>query len=50
MKISEFSPMLGRTVKYLLTKFITPLRENGELEYTKIAMPNHPEKAYKTVN
>lgn len=50
MKISELSPILGRTDKYLLREFVTPLRENGELEYTEPAMPNHPEQAYKTVN
>ena len=49
MKISELSAVLGRTDKYLLREFITPLRESGELEYTIPDMPNHPEQAYKTV-
>lgn len=49
MKISDLSKVLGRTDKYLLREFITPLRDSGKLEYTIPDMPNHPEQAYRTV-
>jgi ATP-dependent DNA helicase RecG len=48
MKISKLSSMLGRSDKYLLKEFITPMRELGKLEYIYPDMPNHPEQAYKT--
>ncbi len=48
MKISELSAVLGRSDKYLLREFISPLREEGKLMYTKPEMPNHPEQAYTT--
>lgn len=47
MKISELSAVIGRSDKYLLREFITPMREAGKLSYTKPEMPNHPEQAYK---
>ena len=52
MKISELSAVLGRSDKYLLREFITPMREAGKLMYTKPEMPNHPEQAYtaKTIS
>lgn len=48
MKISELSAVLGRSDKYLLREFISPLRDSGKLVYTKPEMPNHPEQAYTT--
>lgn len=50
MKISQLSPILKKSDKYLLREFITPLRNTGALEYTEPTMPNHPEQAYKTTN
>ena len=49
MKISELSAVLGRSDKYLLREFITPMREAGKLAFTKPEMPNHPEQAYTSV-
>jgi ATP-dependent DNA helicase RecG len=49
MKISELSAVLGRSDKYLLREFITPMRESGKLVYTKPEMPNHPEQSYKVM-
>ncbi len=49
LKSSELVGIIGRTEKYLLRNFITPLRESGKLEYTYPEMPNHPQQAYKTV-
>ena len=45
----EISILLGRDEKYLLRKFLAPLREKQELEYTRPEMPNHPDQAYKAV-
>ena len=47
LSIKQLSILLNRNEKYLL-EFITPLRENGSLEYTFPDMPNHPQQAYKT--
>jgi ATP-dependent DNA helicase RecG len=49
MRISELSAVLGRSDKYLLREFITPMREAGKLVYTKPEMPNHPDQAYKRI-
>lgn len=50
LKSAEIVGILGRSEKYLLRNFITPLRESGKLEYTHPEMPNHPQQAYKTTN
>ena len=42
--------ILKRGEKYLLRHYISPLREEGKLEYFYPEMPNHPQQAYKTVN
>lgn len=49
LKSNELSGILGKSEKYLLRNFLTPLREAGQLEYTHPEMPNHPQQAYKTV-
>ena len=49
LKSSELVNILGRTEKYLIRNFITPLRDKGKLEYIYPEMPNHPAQAYKTV-
>ncbi len=49
LKSAELSGLTGKSEKYLLRNFITPLRESGELEYLYPEMPNHPEQAYKIV-
>lgn len=49
LKSSELSGLLGKSEKYLLRNFISPLRESGDLEYEYPEMPNHPDQAYKTV-
>ncbi|QOJ27796.1 MAG: putative DNA binding domain-containing protein [Ignavibacteriales bacterium] len=49
LKSSELSGILGRSEKYLLRNFLTPLRESGKLAYGFPEMPNHPQQAYKTV-
>jgi hypothetical protein len=45
--LKELSQIVQRNEKYLLENFVTPLRENGSLEYTFPDMPNHPEQGYK---
>ena len=45
--LKELSQIVQRNEKYLLENFVTPLRENGFLEYTFPDMPNHPEQGYK---
>lgn len=50
IKIPELSALLGKTEKYLLREYMSPMRESGKLAYTFPEMPNHPEQAYKAVN
>ena len=50
LKSSEMADILKRGEKYLLRHYISPLREEGKLEYFYPEMPNHPQQAYKTVN
>jgi len=49
LKSIELAGILGRSEKYLLRNFITPLREKGKIAYTHPEMANHPQQAY-TVN
>ena len=49
LKSNELSGILGKSEKYLLRNFLTPLREAGRLQYIHPEMPNHPQQAYKTV-
>lgn len=48
LKSSDLAKILGRSEKYFIRNFITPLRESGRLEYVYPEMPNHPAQAYKT--
>ena len=50
LKSTELAGILGKSEKYLLRNYVTPLRETGKLEYTYPEMPNHPQQAYKTIN
>jgi ATP-dependent DNA helicase RecG len=45
-KITEIAGILGKTDKYILRTFITPMKEKSMIEYTFPDMPNHPEQAY----
>mgnify|MGYP007030457029 FL=1 len=47
-KISELAGILGKTDKYILRTFISPMKDKGMLEYQFPDMPNHPEQAYIT--
>jgi ATP-dependent DNA helicase RecG len=49
LKSNELSGILGKTEKYLLRNYLSPLREAGKLEYIHPEMPNHPQQAYRTV-
>lgn len=49
-KLSEISGILGKSDKYILRNFVTPMRDAGFLEYFIPDMPNHPEQAYKTTS
>ncbi|HRQ48991.1 MAG TPA: ATP-binding protein [Agriterribacter sp.] len=49
LSINELGGILGKTEKYLLRNFLTPLREAGRLAYIYPEMPNHPQQAYKTL-
>lgn len=46
LSIKQLSSILNRNENYMLG-FITPLREQGLLEYVYPDMPNHPQQAYK---
>jgi ATP-dependent DNA helicase RecG len=35
-------------MNYLVREYLTPMIEDGELEYTIPEMPNHPKQAYRT--
>ncbi len=50
LSTAQLSVVLNRSEKYLLRKFIIPLREAGRLHYTIAEMPNHPHQAYKTIS
>ena len=51
MSASEISSALGRKgVDRLKRDHLTPMRENGELEYTYPDMERHPKQAYRTAN
>lgn len=49
MKISELAIILKRSDNYLLREFISPLKEQGALQYTIPDMPTHPEQAYQSI-
>jgi ATP-dependent DNA helicase RecG len=49
LRAYEIADLLGRSEKYILRKFITPLRESGRLAHTIPDMVNHPQQAYKAV-
>ena len=46
----ELAEILGRSEKYDLRTFITPLRAAGKIVYTIPDMVNHPDQAYKHQN
>jgi len=46
--LEDLSILLRRKSKYLLFSFITPLRQQGHLQFTIPEMPNHPNQAYTT--
>jgi len=51
MSAAEICAALGRKgVDRLKRDHLTPMRENGELEYTHPDMERHPKQAYRTVN
>jgi hypothetical protein len=49
LRSADLVSILGKTDKYLLRNFITPLREAGKLQYVHPEMPNHPQQAYRTI-
>jgi ATP-dependent DNA helicase RecG len=49
LRSADLVSILGKTEKYLLRNFITPLREAGKLQYVHPEMPNHPQQAYRTI-
>ena len=48
LKSTELAEILGKSEKYVLRKFVGPLRIEGKIAYTIPDMVNHPEQAYKT--
>jgi len=48
-KITEIAGILGKTDKYILRAFITPMKEKGIIEYSFPDMPNHPEQSYVSI-
>ncbi len=50
LKLKDIASIIGRKDKYLLYKFVKPLREAGVLRYTIPGMPNHPDQSYTATN
>jgi ATP-dependent DNA helicase RecG len=48
--LSQLSLLLNKRERYLLTKFVKPMRENGRLSFTIPEMQKHPKQAYRTIN
>jgi|JFJP01.1.fsa_nt_gi ATP-dependent DNA helicase RecG len=48
--LSELAKIINRNEKHLLYNYVTPLKNEGKLEYTHPEMPNHPQQAYKTAH
>lgn len=48
-KKNELAKWLGKNENYLFSEFISPLLEEGKLDYKFPDMLNHPEQAYKAV-
>lgn len=46
-KSAEIASILEKSEKYVLRKFLTPLRNEGRIHYTIPDMTNHPDQAYK---
>jgi ATP-dependent DNA helicase RecG len=47
LQASEIATILGKSEKYVLREYISPLRTKGKIEYTIPDMVNHPKQAYK---
>jgi ATP-dependent DNA helicase RecG len=47
MRSIDLARLLNRSEKYLLRKFINPLRKEGLLEFRYPEMTNHPQQSYK---
>jgi ATP-dependent DNA helicase RecG len=51
LTLNQLSDLMGRKdKKYLKSTYITPLRQQGKLEYTIPEMQKHPKQAYRTIN
>jgi predicted HTH transcriptional regulator len=51
LSLNQLSDIMGRKdKKYLKSTYMTPLLQQGKLEYTIPEMLNHPKQAYRTVN
>jgi ATP-dependent DNA helicase RecG len=50
LKASEIATLLGRNKDYIQYKFLLPMIQEGELEYTFPDNPSHPKQAYRTVS
>jgi ATP-dependent DNA helicase RecG len=48
--LSQLSLLLNKRERYLLTKFVKPLRESGYIAFTIPEMQKHPKQAYRTIN
>ena len=48
LRAGELADLTGRDVQYLVHQYLSPMVEDGELEYTIPEMPNHPDQAYRT--
>jgi len=48
LRAGELVDLTGRDVQYLVHQYLSPMVEDGELEYTIPEMPNHPDQAYRT--
>lgn len=47
LRAGELAELTDRGVNYLVREYLTPMVEDGELEYTIPEMPNHPRQAYR---
>ena len=50
LRAEQIAKLIGRNMDYLVTKYLTPMVEEGNLEYTIPEVRNHPQQAYRTAS
>ena len=47
LKAEQIARLVGRNMDYLVTKYLSPMVEERDLEYTIPEVRNHPQQAYR---